>query len=158
MDKKDIAVLQADVKGQMALIDDIFTTLAARTVGLQEGDDVYLESTAYQLHNLYNAVEDLFKIVAGRFENQVADLSRWHIELLRRMKQEIPGVRPALISSESFALLNGLRSFRHFFRHAYAAPIEYAQLQMNLDKAWRLQPLLQQDVAQFLTQVGAEAG
>jgi hypothetical protein len=100
-------------------------------------------------------IEDLFKIVAGRFENQVADLSRWHIELLRRMRQDIPGVRPALISAETFSLLNGLRSFRHFFRHAYAAPIEYAQLQVNLDKARRVRPLLKQDVADFLEQIGA---
>lgn len=40
--------------------------------------------------------------------------------------------------------------FRHFFRHAYAASIEYAQLQINLDKAQRLHPDLRRDVERFL--------
>lgn len=155
MDEKTIAVLRADVMGQVALIDEVFYKLADRVADLAEENEVRLESAAYQLHNLDNAIEDLFKIVAGRFENQVADLSRWRVELLRRMKQDISGVRPALISAETFTLLNGLCSFRHFFRHAYAAPIEYAQLQVNLDKARRVRPLLKQDVADFLEQIGA---
>ena len=66
------------------------------------------------------------------------------------MNQDIEGVRPALLSDESYVLLNGLRSFRHFFRHAYAAAIEYAQLQINLDKAQRLHPDLRRDVERFL--------
>jgi len=72
---------------------------------------------------------------------------------VRRMREEIPGVRPALLSHESYMLLNGLRGFRRFFRHAYGVPIEYAQLQINLEKARRLRPLLQQDVARFLQQL-----
>jgi hypothetical protein len=154
MDKKALIVLRADVKGQMDLIDDVFTKLTARAVDLQADDEVQLESTAYQMHNLYSAVEDLFKLIASQFENQVADVSRWHIQLLQCMKQEIPGVRPALISPETFILLNGLRSFRHFFRHAYTAPIEFDQLQINLDKAQQVHSSLHKDVSLFLERIG----
>lgn len=154
MDEKAVAVLHADVKGQMTLIDEVAGKLKERAAGLQAENEIQLESVAYQLHNLYGAVEELLKIIAGHFENQVADASRWHIELLRRMKQEIPGVRPALFSNQTFALLNGLRSFRHFFRHAYTAPIEYAQLVINLEKARQLLPALHQDVARFLERIG----
>ena len=154
MDEKALIVLRADVKGQMDLIDDVFTKLTARAVDLQADDEVQLESAAYQMHNLYSAVEDLFKLIASQFENQVADVSRWHIELLQRMKQEIPGVRPALVSPETFNLLNGLRSFRHFFRHAYTAPIEFDQLQINLDKAQQVHSSLHKDVSLFLERIG----
>lgn len=154
MDENVLIVLRADVVGQMDLIDGVFTKLNARTADLHPDDEAQLESVAYQLHNLYSAVEDLFKLIASQFENQVSDASRWHIELLQRMKQEIPGVRPALISQETFNLLNGLRSFRHFFRHAYTAPIEFNHLQINLEKAKLVYPSLHHDVKLFLEQIG----
>lgn len=31
----------------------------------------------------------------------------------------IPGIRPKLLSQESYRVLNELRGFRHIFRHAY---------------------------------------
>jgi hypothetical protein len=123
---------------------------------MQPDDPVKLESVAYQIHNLYSAVEDLLKLVAAHFENNIADSSRWHTDLSYRMTQDITGIRPALLSQESYILLNGLRSFRHFFRHAYNVPIEFTQLQINLDKAFRLYPLLQADVKQFFNQLGID--
>ena len=150
MDKARLTFLVSDVKAQMDVIEAIYDKLDMRAAGLQPDDEIRLESVAYQLHNLYNAVEDLFQLVAAHFENQIEGVGRWHTELLRRMNQDVEGVRPALLSDESYVLLNGLRSFRHFFRHAYAAPIEYAHLQINLDKAQRLRPCLKRDVEQFL--------
>lgn len=50
-----------------------------------------MESVAYQIHNLFNAVEDLLKIVAASFENQITDTARWHTALLQRMTQEVVG-------------------------------------------------------------------
>jgi hypothetical protein len=150
MDKEKLTLLRSDVKAQMGVIETIYQSLEDRAAGLRPDDEVRLESVAYQLHNLYNAVEDLFHLVATHFENQIKDVSRWHTALLRRMRQGVEGVRPALLSDESYVLLNGLRGFRHFFRHAYAAPIEYTHIQLNLEKARRLRSRLLQDVEQFL--------
>lgn len=150
MDEARLTLLVSDIKAQMDVIEAIYDKLDVRAAGLQPDDEIQLESAAYQLHNLYNAVEDLFQLVAAHFENQLEGAGRWHTELLRRMSQDVEGVRPALLSDETYVLLNGLRSFRHFFRHAYAAPIEYAQLQINLEKARRLPPCLKRDVEQFL--------
>jgi uncharacterized protein YutE (UPF0331/DUF86 family) len=69
------------------------------------------------------------------------------------MNQEIPEIRPALISQETFNLLNSLRGFRHFFRHAYNTAIEYEQLKSNLDKALSLSPNLKKDLKIFLEQI-----
>jgi hypothetical protein len=146
MDRNSLTVLTSDVETQMAFIETIFSRLEERAAGLEPDDEVRLESAAYQVHNLYSAVEDLMKIIAAHFENQIADTARWHTALLHRMAQEITGVRPPLLSQETYRLLNSLRGFRHFFRHAYAVPIEYAQLQVNLNKARRLRPRLREDV------------
>ena len=109
-----------------------------------------IESAAYQLHNLFNAIEDLLKIVANAFENSIADLSRRHTELLDRMTLDIKGIRPSLLSAECASYLHELRAFRHFFRHAYTVPIDYGRVQQQLANVQQIRPLLRRDVAMFL--------
>lgn len=157
MGKDDLTVLKADVTAQMALIKAVSDRLAERAHDMQAHDEARMESVAYQIHNLYNAVEDLLELVAAHFENHIASPSRWHTELLYRMTQEIAGVRPPLLSEESYLLLNSLRSFRHFFRHAYNVSIEYAQLQINLEKARQLYPRLERDAIRFLQQLADDS-
>jgi len=112
-----------------------------------------LESLAYQLHNLYCAYEDLFKIVAGFFENSIEDPSKYHAELLKRMKMEIEGVRPALISEESFKLLNSLRGFRHFFRHAYSYELDERKVSLVLEDALKLKETFKPELENFLSKL-----
>jgi hypothetical protein len=114
-----------------------------------------LESVAYQLHNVYAAAESLLEIVATHFENHIADASRWHSALLLRMAQPIQGVRPPLLSGETLRLLDTLRGFRHFFRHAYATTIDPVQLMSNLEKARQLRSKLSADVEHFLEQLAS---
>ena len=149
MDKNTLIVLRADLTTQMAIVKSVSLLIEERARGLQKDDPIRLESVAYQIHNFYNAIEDLLKIVAAHFENQISDTTRWHTVLLQRMSQEIPGIRPRLLSQESYLLLNSLRGFRHFFRHAYGVPIDYEQLLINLNKALQLYPCLEQDLNQF---------
>lgn len=155
MDKNALAVFKADIQAQMALVNRIFSLVEERATGLTADDPIRLESVAYQIHNLYNAIEDLLKLVAAHFENQITDTAHWHTALLRRMNQEVTGIRPALLSEECYIILNSLRGFRHFFRHAYGVPIDYAQLKINLDKARQLNSLLEKDLENFLNRIRA---
>lgn len=150
MDSNKFILLKVDLEGQINAIDKIHQKLINRSERFQVDDDVILESIAYQMHNLYCAAEDLLKIVASCFENNINDSSQWHSLLLKRMTMEIPGIRPALLSSDSYAILNSLRGFRHFFRHAYGASIDCDQLRTNLDKALNLRENLGRDVHLFL--------
>ncbi len=153
MDTRQLAVFTADVRSQLQLIQRVAEVLELRAQGLQREDAVRLESVAYQIHNFYNAVEDLLQTVAVQFENQVSDTSRWHQLILQRMTQEIEAVRPAFLSQSSFESLNALRGFRHFFRHAYGVPIDYDQLTTNLNRVRAILPILEQDVERFLQQL-----
>ena len=150
MDKNTLVLLTVDLQAQIVLIKTIDQRLIERSKNLQADDQIRLESIAYQIHNLYNATEDLLKIVAKYFENNISDSSQWHSLLLKRMTMNVPEIRPALLSSETHSILNGLRGFRHFFRHGYGAIIEYEQLQANLDKALKLIPYLEADLNRFL--------
>ena len=111
-----------------------------------------MDSMAYQLHNLYGAYEQLFEIVAGFFENQIEG-ARYHIDMLRRMKTEIKGMRPALLSEPAFESLNELRSFRHFFRHAYGARLDPDRIGRIVRIAIQLRETFQQDMEGFLEQL-----
>jgi len=153
MDKDTLILLKTDLNAQRRLINNIAKKIQQRSEGLISDDLIRLESIAYQIHNLYTAIEDLLKIIATYFENNISNSSQWHANLLQRLTQDIPEIRPAFLSEETFLLLNSLRGFRHFFRHAYGANIEYDQLKINLDKATLVVVCLEQDYENFLKQL-----
>lgn len=155
MDPSQLKVLRAEMQAQLQAIEGVYAEIEARAAGFRPQDPATLESLAYQLHNLYNAVEDLLKIVTSAFENHVVDLSRWHTELLGRMRLEIEGIRPALVSAELYPLLDELRAFRHFFRHAYGRRLRADRVQTLLVDAQEVRPLLKRDVEQFLARLEA---
>ncbi len=150
MDDNKLILLKVDLNAQMSEIRAIYQKIIDRSKKLQSEDQIILESIAYQIHNLYCATEDLLKIVARYFENNISDSSQWHSLLLQRMAADIPNIRPAFLTSKTYLLLNSLRGFRHFFRHAYGAAIEYDQLKSNLDKSLNLLANLESDLNQFI--------
>lgn len=95
-----------------------------------------LAAAAYILHNLYNALENIFEQVSRTFENHVTDPTRWHKELLDKMYLDIPDVRPPLLKPHSKRLLNNLRGFRHVFRHSYDFEIDPLRLRL-LVQEWQ---------------------
>lgn len=153
MDAKEVMIFTTDLTTQMVVIDEVFINLEDRAQNFNADDVRQLESIAYQIHNIYNAIEDLLRLVAAHFENQISDAARWQSALLQRMTQPVPGVRPALLTKDTFRLLNALRGFRHVFRHAYIATVDPVQLQSNLHKARQAYQLLHNDVSHFLAQL-----
>jgi hypothetical protein len=102
MDTGRYSLIQAEVHAQLDEIDSVYQRIDSRR---QAAGDPGVESLAYQLHNLYSAFEDLFRVVAEAFENNVATDGGYHIALLRRMMVSVPGVRPALIDRQAYELL-----------------------------------------------------
>lgn len=112
------------------------------------------DSLAYKLHNLYSSYEDLFKLTAGFFENQIEDPAKYHLNLPKRMIIEIEGVRPRLISNDSLELLNELRAFRHIFRHAYSYELDGERILKLAEKSARLKGFFKTDYEAFIKQIG----
>ena len=147
MDKERLAILKAEVGAQTREIENIFARLEERK---RKRGKAAVESIGYQLHNLYCAFEDLFKIVAEAFENHIEDRSKYHSELIKRMTIHIEGVRPPLLSHESFILLDNLRSFRHLFRHAYSYELDERKVRIVMEDAFELEKIYHRDVNTFL--------
>ncbi len=106
MELSELVLLEADLAAQRVTIDRIFTTLLQRSQNLSSENPEKLESVAYQIHNLYGAIEEALKVIATYFENNISESAQWHSLLLRRMMQPIQGVRPAVLSLESYDALN----------------------------------------------------
>lgn len=156
MEYDQIAGLKAELTAQVRLIERVYERLGDR---LSEGlsTPAQRDSVAYQIHNVYCAVEDLLKLVANTFENRIGSSGEWHRVILLPLSQPVEGIRPAFLSEETFTILNRLRGFRHFIRHGYGAEIEMNQLQANIDLVTHLRPLISQDLQYFLNQISSEA-
>lgn len=117
-----ILVFLAEFDYQVEQIKDIYKSLQKKLLLIQKQPVAQesIESAGYWLHNLYSAHEDLFKLVAGFWENSLSSNGKFHVQLLKRMLLNIKDVRPALLSETGYRILNELRGFRHVFRHAYS--------------------------------------
>lgn len=117
-----ILVFLAEFDFQIEQIRSIYKILEKKVSLIQKQPvpQESVESAGYWLHNLYSAYEDLFKLVAGFWENSLSLGGEFHTQLLKRMLLNIKDVRPALLSETGYQILNELRGFRHVFRHAYS--------------------------------------
>ncbi len=148
MDKNRFLLLKADINNQMKIIDEIYEKIQKRRANYKESD-VGVESMAYQLHNLYGAYEELFEIVADYFENEIKG-TKYHSNLLQRMKTEIEGIRPRLISNGLFWLFDELRRFRHLFRHAYNMELDPERIEKILNISSQIRNKFNGELENFL--------
>jgi hypothetical protein len=125
--KQKMAILFSYMDKQITIIQKLYKKIedSVNKGGITEQDTIF---RAYYLHNIYSAFEQMFEQVAKTFENNIEDLSKYHILLLKRMNIEIYKIRPQLISDEIFIVLNELRKFRHIFRHGYEYDLDQKRL------------------------------
>ncbi len=112
----------------------------------------------YYLHNFYNGCENIFRCTARFFENDLGPQT-WHSDLLKRMKLDLPGYRPAVIDEELFRLLDDFRGFRHKFRHIYGFDLDWEKERLVARKFLHTSRLLRRKVKDFLQnleQIGDE--
>ena len=141
-------VFTAEARALLDQMDVIHDLVESRVT---EKGPAGIESLGFQLHNLYCAYEDVLVLVARVFENNVDSSAGYHIELLRRMTITVPGVRPHVISGETFRLLGSLRGFRHVFRHAYGLTLDRRKIDIVVDDARDLRVRFRNEVEDFFS-------
>ena len=149
--QKQIIIFLAEFDFQVRQIDSIYGSLAKKVVAIEKQRVTVetVESAGYWMHNLYCAFEDLFKLVAGFWENNLSANGEYHIHLLKRMLVEIEGVRPALLSIAGYRYLNELRGFRHVFRHAYSYGLDDERVSALLRKILEQKDIVMSDLQAF---------
>jgi len=113
-------------------LGDIERSLARVNEGWERArrsnDDYYLDSVALNLHSIYSGFERIFVRIAEMIDGGLPRGDNWHLLLLQQMKNEVPNIRPAVISTSTEDILNELRRFRHLIRNVYAYNLDPVRL------------------------------
>lgn len=104
---------------------------------------------AVALHGGYGAIESAIERVTRSLEGDLPTSPNWHRELLHGATLEIEGVRPPIISESTERVLKQILGFRHFFRHAYAADLDFVQLQPLVKRLLEAAPALAAELDAF---------
>ena len=149
--RENVELLIADVMDDLKSIDRMKAEYDTFVADVEwENPSVYEMATiGYYLHNFYNACESIFRSVAGAFENQIDGVA-WPSSILKRMKLDIPSVRPRVISDELYSLLDDFRAFRHVFRNAYSFELDWAKERLVADKLDTAVSRVREELAAFV--------
>ena len=83
---------------------------------------------ALNLHGFYAGFERIFVRIAEVIDGDLPQGESWHLFLLQQMLEEVPNVRPAVISTEAGNMLNEYRGFRHIVRNVYTYKLDPAKV------------------------------
>lgn len=148
------AILLGYFDKQRVFIDKLCQEILTVDVSNYESRFVF----AMRVQQFYTALEDLLKQIAKSFENHIDSMSNFHKELIARMNTEVPKIRPAVLSHQSFIFLDKLRAFRHFIRHAYDCELDEKELLLIQQKLKQEYPHLNHDLQNFYSFVQSLSG
>ena len=112
--------IAARIRSELNTLQNIVTRIQdAWNRCRKSSDDYYLDSVALNLHGFYSGLERVFEIIAGNIDADKPTGENWHQVLLNQMAEEVPQVRPAILSAQVCLTLQEYRGFRHIVRNVY---------------------------------------
>ncbi len=123
---ESLLALIEELKGDAAQIERLKERNRTAWERIEAGadDPVDWGALGFTIHSLYGVLENYFLRVSKYFENSLPP-DRWHQSLVEKMRLEIPGVRPAVITDpEHYRSVREMRAFRHKFRHLYGEDLD----------------------------------
>jgi hypothetical protein len=141
-------ILERNVQSDLAVIERIYSELGEPNLSESDGQEALIV-VAYRLHSLYSAFENVFRNIATSFENNL-DPSRWHRQLLERMRLDLSPVRPAVVDEDAYEKLDEMLRFRHLFRTGYGLRLDALRLQLVVRKALELKLIYREQIDRFL--------
>lgn len=137
----------------------LFPRVAVKAVGGFPLEDVAVARIVGSvLHDLYVAMENIFTAVASRVDRSVPSGAQWHRELVNQMTLDVPGLRPAVISSATASGVDSLRAFRHVFRNVYGFHLVPERVTTLLRSLPGILRSFEEDIDRFLARMEAELG
>ncbi len=147
----EYAALAARLRASLGDVERVIAraeTLSRRAQAT--GDDGFWDGVALNLHGFYAGVEQIFEDIARTLEAGLPPGSAWHQALLLQMSAEVPGVRPAVVSSATRQCLDEYRSFRHIVRNVYTFNLRPARLNELVTGLRACQAALTGDLTTFV--------
>ncbi len=112
-------------------------------------DEDYLGSVAFDLQSLYQGVERVFETISKSVDRSVPTGEKWHKMLLEQMANEVPGIRPAVISMRTREALDNLRMFRHLAHNIYTFNLDPRRIKSLVERLPGAVDLVCQDLFSF---------
>jgi len=105
----------ADLEQILARAERAITALLSRP----QDSEFYVDSAALNLHDLYAGLERIFRQIAATVDDNLPTGAEWHRDLLFRMNDDLPEIRPPVLSGETVSGLDEFSRFRHVARNVY---------------------------------------
>ena len=153
VDRDTTLRLVAEIQEEMAVLvaTGERAARAAARFGANEPDEFEIGGVAATLHEFYSVAENLFKRIALELNGGLPAGGDWHVQLLRDMALEIPGVRPAVVRRSTANQLKEFLDFRHRFRHTYGFELRWPPMRELVGRVPAAQEALQDDVERFVS-------
>lgn len=118
---------------------------------------ILLQGLASVIEKVYSGYENAMQRIAVTVDgNRIQHDEGWHVALLRRMARPYQGVRPAVLSHETYDLLNAVRGFRHRERNTYGSPLDVDRTLENARKVPLVVHAFRQDLNALSEYLSAE--
>ena len=105
---------------------------------------------ALNLHSFYTGAERIFEVIAKQVDHYQPTGSNWHRQLLDQMLVAIPNLRPAVISENTYLLLDELRRFRHVVRTVYAYQLDSERILELANKSFHYFSTFKKEIQQYI--------
>jgi hypothetical protein len=147
------AVLVARIRAELSELERVEARVA-RALNAARADvdaqDLYLDSVALNLHDVYSGLERLFRLVVETIDGDLPVGHDWHRALLQQVTMEIPDLRPLLVSRETADALAEYLGFRHVVRNVYAFRFDPARLERLAGRVPDVMAMCRADLERFL--------
>jgi hypothetical protein len=90
------------------------------------------------LHSFYNGLENIFKLIAKKLDEEMPTGERWHIELLDQMTKSTNNRQQFVLTNKVYEDLKEYLGFRHFSRHAYSFDLNW---ELKKDLIYRIEEI-----------------
>lgn len=159
MSSKDLHALAADVRAEVNAIGRSVVDMAEAHAAVGTPPSrVALWACGGTLHAFYTGIEKTLETIAATLNGRPAAGPGWHRRLLRRMAEDVPGVRPAVLRSELATQLDEYLSFRHRYRNLYLFDLRWEPIRVLLDGAPALWAEVSADLLGFADVLETLAG
>jgi hypothetical protein len=147
LNKEKIPLLIAEIKTEVEKLEKLVQRLATQQGRVD--DEEISESAALRLHNFYTGCERVFKLIAAEVNGVLSQSLDWHKRLLNQLALEVPGIRPAVISSATKSALEELLNFRHLIRNIYGFELKSERVKELVQMTVELFPRLAKEIEAF---------
>ncbi|MGH7494617.1 MAG: antitoxin [bacterium] len=148
-DRSKITRIAAEIREELKKLDWLYAEWRGVDTDL-ETSSLILRGKGSIFHDFYCGVERIFRRIADDLNGGIPAGDSWHRDLLVDMKLDLPGLRPAVITEETFRVLADFLDFRHKFRNIYGFELDFEKLKVIEEKFSPAFEKIKTDISTFL--------